>query len=43
MTKYKDLCEGQVFLFTVIKDLSANARLYGNDLAKARAGTSGAA
>ncbi len=37
VTKYKDRREGQVFLFTVIKDLSANARLYGNDLAKAGA------
>jgi ribosomal protein S18 acetylase RimI-like enzyme len=35
VTKYKDRHEGGVFLFTIIKDLSVHARLYGNDLAKA--------
>lgn len=32
ITKYRHLREGQVFLFTIIKDLTVNTRLYGNDL-----------
>jgi len=35
VTKYQHLREGQVFLFTVVKDLTAGTRLYGNDLARA--------
>jgi len=32
VTKYRHLRSEQVFLFTIIKDLTANTRLYGNDL-----------
>ena len=32
VTKYRDLHPGKIFLFTIIKDLTANVSLYGSDL-----------
>lgn len=32
VTKYKDLHEGKIHLFTILKDLTEHASLYGNDL-----------
>lgn len=32
VTKYRDVYPGQIFLFTVLKDLTLNPRLYGTDL-----------
>ena len=36
VTKYRDLDPRKVFLFTILKDLTANASLYGLDLHKAK-------
>ncbi len=38
VTKYKHLVDHPVFLFTVVKDLRANTRLYGKDLYKEKEG-----
>ena len=32
VTKYRDLHAGKIYLFTVLKDLDLNPRLYGTDL-----------
>ncbi len=37
VTKYREFHPGKVFLFTIVKDLTANALLYGNDLHAAKA------
>ncbi|MDE1171412.1 MAG: GNAT family acetyltransferase [Verrucomicrobium sp.] len=38
ITKYRHLDPRQVFLFTIVKDLRENSRLYGKDLHKEKAG-----
>ena len=32
VTKYRDIYDGKIFLFTILKDLELNAKLYGADL-----------
>jgi ribosomal protein S18 acetylase RimI-like enzyme len=32
VTKYRDIHDGKIFLFTILKDLTQGATLYGNDL-----------
>jgi hypothetical protein len=34
VTKYRNLVDSPVYLFTVVKDLRANPKLYGKDLWK---------
>ena len=35
VTKYRDIHPGRIYLFTILKDLTLNARLYGADSALA--------
>jgi len=43
VTKYRDLDPRKIYLFTIVKDLTRNVRLYGDDLAKSGDGEKGAA